>query len=89
MAFTITKAMRAERRARAEARNKEYNEKYPTLQAKLAALPATGATKQRARLLAAIEAEKEKAAADKVAVEAKAAAKAEKAQKKGKKHENA
>lgn len=50
--FPITKTMRAERRARAEAQNKEYNEKYPTLQAKLDALPTPGANKQRAKLTA-------------------------------------
>lgn len=61
--FPITKAMRVERRARAEAQNKEYNDKYPTLQAKLDALPATGATKQRAKLTAKLaEATAKKAA---------------------------
>ena len=82
--FPITKAMKAERRARAEAQNKEYNDKYPTLQAKLDALPATGATKQRARLQGAIKAASDKAEAAKLATTAKAEAKAEKSQKKGK-----
>lgn len=79
--FPITQAMRAERRARAEARNKEYNEKYPTLQAKLAALPETGATKQRAKLTAAIEAQAKKAETEKLVAAAKAQAKADKAEK--------
>lgn len=79
--FPITKAMRAERRARAEARNKEYNDKYPTLQAKLAALPETGASKQRAKLTAAIEAQAKKLEAEKLAAAAKAQAKAEKTEK--------
>ena len=50
----VTQQIRKERRERAEERTKEYNEKYPTPQAKLAALPATGSTKQRARLTALI-----------------------------------
>lgn len=79
--FPITKAMKAERRFRAEARNKEYNEKYPTLQAKLDALPATGATKQRTKLQAAITAVAVKAEAAKKAAEVKAQAKTEKAEK--------
>lgn len=83
--FPITKAMRVERRARAEARQKEYNEKYPTLQAKLDALPATGANKQRARLQRMIKVSQEKAEAAKLAAAAKAEAKNEKTQnKKGK-----
>jgi len=83
MAFPVTQAMRAERRKRAEERQAEYEKKYPTLQAKLAALPATGSNKQRARLQRMIEAEAQKAEADKQAAAAKAAAKAEKSHKKG------
>lgn len=79
--FPITKAMQAERRKRAEERNAEYNNKYPTIQAKLDALPATGATKQRAKLLKRIEEEKSKAEAAKLAATAKAEAKAEKSEK--------
>ena len=86
--FPITQAMKAERRFRAEARNKEYNEKYPTLQAKLDALPATGATKQRAKLSAAIKAAAVKAEAAKVAAATKAEAKAEKNEKSQKKGKN-
>jgi hypothetical protein len=52
--FPITKAMREERRKRAEEMVAEYHKKYPTLQARLDALPPTGANKQRARLQAAI-----------------------------------
>jgi len=75
--FTVTKQIRAERRKRAEERLKEYNEKYPTLQAKLDALPPTGASRQRARLQAAIKSEQDKAEAAKQVAVAKAAAKAE------------
>lgn len=83
--FPITQAMRQERRKRAEDRNAEYNQKYPTLQAKLDALPPTGANKQRARLQAAIKAEAEKVEAAKVAAAAKANAKAEKSNNKNNK----
>lgn len=76
--FPITQAMRQERRKRAEDRNAEYNKKYPTLQAKLDALPPTGSNKQRARLQAAIKVEQEKVEAAKVAAHTKAEAKAEK-----------
>lgn len=76
--FPITKAMRAERRTRAEAQNKEYNEKYPTLQAKLDALPATGATKQRAKLTARLA----EATAKKAATQAAEATKQAKAKEK-------
>lgn len=76
--FPITKAMRAERRKRAEEIQAEYHKKYPTLQAKLAALPPTGANKQRTRLQAAIQLEQEKTEAAKLAVNAKAEAKVEK-----------
>lgn len=75
--FPVTQVMRSERRASAEARQKEYSEKYPTLQAKLDALPATGATKQRTRLQGLLKAEQERAEAAKVA----ASVKAEKTQK--------
>lgn len=78
MAFSITKAMRAERRKRAEERQAEYEKKYPTLQAKLAALPATGATKQRAKLQRLIEEQSAKAEAAKQAEAVKAEKKAEK-----------
>ena len=78
----ITQHMREERRQRAEEMNKEYNEKYPTLQAKLAALPQGGANKQRARLVALIEAEQAEKNAEKIVEQAKVEAKAEKAAKK-------
>lgn len=74
--FPITQAMRLERRKRAEERNAEYNKKYPTLQAKLDALPANGANRQRVRLQRQLKASQEKAEAAKVA----AAVKAEKVQ---------
>jgi len=80
--FPITQAMRLERRKRAEERNAEYNKKYPTLQAKLDALPINGANRQRARLQRQLKAAQEKAEATKVA----SALKAEKLQtKKGNK----
>lgn len=85
--FPITQAMRQERRKRAEDLQAEYNKKYPTLQAKLDALPPTGANKQRARLTAAIKAEAEKVEAAKVAAQAKATAKAEKQNNKNNKKE--
>lgn len=83
--FPITQAMRQERRKRAEDRNAEYNQKYPTLQAKLDALPPTGANKQRARLQAALKAEQDKVEAAKVAAAAKANAKVEKSNNKSNK----
>lgn len=79
--FPITKAMQAERRKRAEERNAEYNKKYPTPEAKLAALPATGCDKQRAKLTKQIQQAEEKAQAAKLAAAAKAEAKAEKTEK--------
>lgn len=69
--YPRTQQIRQERRARAEKQQQEYNEKYPTLQAKLAALPEGGAKKQRARLEALIakqaakQAEKKEAAPEK------------------------
>lgn len=82
----VTQQIREERRRMAEERNKEYNEKYPTPQAKLDALPPTGASKQRARLTAQIAAEKAEKEAKLAAEQAKADAKAEKSEnKKGKK----
>lgn len=53
--YPRTAQIRAERRARAEADHKEYNEKYPTVQSKLDALPMGGAKKQRARLEAQLQ----------------------------------
>lgn len=85
--FPITQTMRQERRKRAEDRQKEYNEKYPTLQAKLDALPPTGSNRQRARLQAAIKAEQDKAEATKSAAAAKAAEKTEKLNNKSNKKE--
>jgi hypothetical protein len=83
--YPRTQQIRAERRARAEKDQNEYNQKYPTLQAKLDALPPTGSKKQRARLEAAIEAEKKKVEAVKVASQQASAQKTEKSQnKKGK-----
>jgi hypothetical protein len=76
--FPITQAMQAERRKRAEDRIAEYHKKYPTLQARLDALPPTGANKQRARLQAAIQAEQDRVEAAKVAAAVKAEAKTEK-----------
>lgn len=78
MSFSKTKAIMAERRKSAEERNAKYNEKYPTPEAKLAALPATGCARQRAKLTRQIEQAKEKAEAVKAANAAKAEAKAEK-----------
>jgi hypothetical protein len=83
--YPKTKQIRIERRARAEALLAAYNERCPTLQDKLADLPPTGATKQRARLEAQIKAEQNKTEAVKVATAAKEAAKVEKKEnKKGK-----
>jgi hypothetical protein len=83
--YPRTQQIRVERRARAEKDQHEYNQKYPTLQAKLDALPPTGSKKQRARLEAAIEAEKKKVEAAKTASHQVAVQKAEKSQtKKGK-----
>jgi len=78
MSFSKTKAIMAERRKSAEERNARYNEKYPTPQAKLAALPATGCDRQRAKLTKQIQQAEEKAQAAKLAATAKAEAKAEK-----------
>lgn len=86
--FPRTQQIRAERRKRAEEAQAEYNKKYPTLQAKLDALPATGANKQRARLTAAIKSAQEKAEAARLAAATKAEAKAEKAEKVQKKGKN-
>lgn len=85
--YPCTKQMQEARRKRAEDAAKEYDKKYPTLQAKLDALPANGANKQRARLQGLITAEATKAEAAKLAAAAaaKAEAKTEKTQnKKGK-----
>lgn len=86
--FPRTQQMRAERRKRAEEAHEEYNKKYPTHQAKLDALPATGANKQRARLTSLIVKAQEKAEAAKVAAATKAEAKAEKTEKTQKKGKN-
>ena len=77
----VTKQIRKERRERAEAMIQEYNEKYPTPQAKLAALPPTGAARQRARLTALVEAQQAAKDAEKAADQAKDLVKAEKANK--------
>lgn len=61
--YPRTQQIRAERRKRAEEDLKEYNEKYPTVQAKLNALPIGGAKKQRARLEALLSKEAEAKAA--------------------------
>lgn len=50
---TITKRIKAERRAEAEKRNEAYNQL--TLAEKLARLPADGCKKQRARLEAELK----------------------------------
>lgn len=55
---TKTQQIRAERRAAAEARQAEYNKL--SLAEKLAKLPENGAKKQRAKLLALMEKEKNK-----------------------------
>jgi hypothetical protein len=83
--YPVTQQMRLERRKRAEDAQKEYNDKHPTLQSKLDALPANGANKQRARLQGLIQAAATKAEATKLAAATKVEAKAEKVQnKKGK-----
>lgn len=57
--YPKTKKIMAVRRAAAEERQKEYQERYPTLEAKLAALPPEPyAKKQRAKLLARLESAK-------------------------------
>lgn len=61
MSKTITKAIRAERRAFAEKLHDEYNKL--TLQQKLDRLPVGGAKKQRARLEAQLQKQQEKAQA--------------------------
>lgn len=54
--YPKTKQIMASRRAAAEKRHEEYNTRYPTLEAKLAALPPEPyAKKQRAKLLARLE----------------------------------
>lgn len=63
MSMPKTQAIRAQLRKQAEARQAESDKL--TVEQKLARLPATGATKQRARYVAAIEAAKNKPA-DKV-----------------------
>ena len=78
MSFPLTQAMRAERRKMAEDRQAEYDKKYPTTAAKLAALPATGCQKQRTKLQARLDAEQTKVANEKAADAAKAEAKAAK-----------
>ncbi len=84
MSFPITKQIRAERRARAEERQAEYDKL--TLQQKIDRLPPEPhAAKQRARLLALVAKQAAKVEADKVAAEAKQVAKEEKAAKKSKK----
>lgn len=88
MAFSKTAAIRAERRKSAEERNARYNEKYPTPEAKLAALPPTGCARQRAKLTRQIAEAAEKAQAAKLAAAAKAEAKAEKSEKNNKKGKN-
>lgn len=82
--YPRTQQMRLERRKRAEDAQKEYNEKYPTLQAKLDALSANGANKQRARLQGLIASAQEKAEAAKQAATAKAEQAKNKAKAKGK-----
>lgn len=51
--FPVTKSMRAERKAKAEQRQEEYNKL--TLEQKLAKLPIDGARRQRARLTKQLE----------------------------------
>jgi hypothetical protein len=51
--LTITKAIKAERRTRAEKMKADYD--LLTLEEKIARLPPDGAKKQRARLLAQLE----------------------------------
>ncbi len=70
--YPITKQMRVERRKRAEALQEEYHKKYPTIQAKLDALPVAGANKQRAKLEALLKAEQDKADSLKKVTEVKA-----------------
>jgi len=80
----VTRQIRAERRARAEALQAEYDKL--TLQQKIDRLPPEPqAAKQRARLLGLVAKQAEKVEADKLAAEAKQAAKEEKAAKKSKK----
>jgi hypothetical protein len=59
----VTQAIRTERRLRAEKMLEEYHQKYPTTQDKLNALPPTGATRQRQRLLAKLAEEQKVSAA--------------------------
>ena len=80
----VTKKIRAERRAVAEASLADYNKL--TLEQKLNGLPPEpGAAKQRARLLALVAKQQEKVEVAAAAAETKQAAKEEKAQKKSKK----
>ena len=63
----ITQTIRAERRAKAEARQAEYDKL--SLEEKIARLPKDGANKQRARLLNQLENKNNKVSESKVAVE--------------------
>ena len=87
MSFTITKQMRLERRQRAEARQAEYDKL--TLQEKIERLPPEpAAKKQRARLLAKLQKQQEKAAQAQAEAETKKAVAEEKAQKRAKKEKS-
>jgi hypothetical protein len=80
----ITKKIRAERRAVAEASLADYNKL--TLEQKLNGLPPEpGAAKQRARLLALVNKKQEKVEVEAAVAIAKESAKEEKVQKKAKK----
>lgn len=84
MSFPITKQIRAERRARAEERQAEYDKL--TLQQKIDRLPPEpAAKKQRARLLAQLQKQQEKATQAQADAEQKKAIAEEKAQKRAKK----
>jgi len=63
----ITQTIRAERRAKAEARQAEYDKL--SLEEKIARLPKDGANKQRARLLNQLENKNNKVSESKVSVE--------------------
>jgi hypothetical protein len=79
MAFPVTQAMRAGRRARAEERQKLYD--ALTLQQKLDGVPghhAPAGKKARAKLLLQAQKQEEKAKLEAAAAAAKAASKAEK-----------
>jgi regulator of protease activity HflC (stomatin/prohibitin superfamily) len=87
MSFTITKQIRAERRARAEERQAEYDKL--TLQQKIERLPPEpAAKKQRARLLAKLQKQQEKAAQVQAEAETKKAVAEEKSQKRAKKEKS-